>query len=125
MPIIQKDWRALIGNACWSWILCWIPLAFKAVIIGTTNYRFDNAYILTKETGVITKRTENVDLRRAKMINGEDSPFTGGVITIVENSGREYRLPYIKNARNTAVSLRNVAEENSRRAGDVRNVVID
>ena len=115
MSVVEKDWRALIGNACWSWILCWIPLIFKAIIIATTNYRFDNTYTLTQETGIITKRTENIDLRRAKAINGADSPFTGGVVTIQENSGREYRLPYIKNARRTAETLRRIAEESSSR----------
>ena len=124
MAVVEKDWRALIGNACWSWILCWIPLIFKAIIIATTNYRFDNTYTLTQETGIITKRTENIDLRRAKAINGADSPFTGGVVTVQENSGREYRLPYIKNARRTAETLRRIAEESSRQSGDVRNVFI-
>lgn len=124
MAVVEKGWRALVGNACWSWILGFIPLAFKAIIIATTNYRFDNTYILTQETGIITKRTENIDLRRAKAINGSDSPFKGGVVTVLENSGREYRLPYIKNARRTAESLRRIAEESSRHAGDVRNVIV-
>lgn len=99
-------------------------MIFKAIIIATTNYRFDNTYTLTQETGIITKRTENIDLRRAKAINGADSPFTGGVVTVQENSGREYRLPYIKNARRTAETLRRIAEESSRQSGDVRNVLI-
>lgn len=124
MFVVEKDWRALIGNACWSWILCWIPLIFKAISVGTTNYRFDNTYTLTQETGIITKKTENIDLRRAKAINGADSPFTGGVITVQENSGREYKLPYIKDARKTAENLRRIAEESSRQSGDVRNVII-
>lgn len=88
MAVVEKGWRALVGNACWSWILGFILLAFKAISIATTGYRFDNTYTLTQETGIITKRTENIDLRRAKAINGEDNPFRGGVLTVLENSGR-------------------------------------
>ena len=88
MAVVEKGWRALVGNACRSWILGFIPLAFKAVIIATTNYRFDNTYTLAQETGIITKRTENIDLRRAKAINWADSPFIGGVVTVEENTGR-------------------------------------
>ncbi|WP_445343466.1 hypothetical protein [Bifidobacterium sp. ESL0819] len=119
-----KDWRALIGNACWSWILGYIPMIFKAISIATTNYSFDGTYILSQETGLITKKTTNVDLRRAKMINATDSPFSGGSITIMENNGRSYQFPYIKHAREVAQDLRSVAEESSRQAGDVRNVII-
>ena len=57
-----KDWRALIGNACWSWILGYIPMIFKAISIATTNYSFDGTYILSQETGLITKKTTNVAL---------------------------------------------------------------
>lgn len=99
---IGKDWRALIGNACWSWNLGYIPMIFKAISIATTNYSFDGTYILSQETGLITKKTTNVDLRRAKMINATDSPLSGGSITSVENNGRSYQFPYIKHAREIA-----------------------
>lgn len=59
------------------------------------------------------------------MINATDSPFSGGSITIVENNGRSYQFPYIKQARELAQELRAVSEVNSRQAGDVRNVLID
>lgn len=124
MLIIEKDWRAQIGNACWSWILCWIPLAIKAVSVATTNYSFDGRYILTQESGIITRKTVNIDLRRARMVNGSDSPFSGGKLTITESNGSTFELPYVKDARRVAQNLRNVAEESSRRMGDTRNVII-
>ena len=70
---IGKDWRALIGNACWSWILAFIPMIFKAISIATTDYRFDGTYMLTQETGLITKKTTNVDLQLIQEIVGHSS----------------------------------------------------
>lgn len=124
MPQIKRDWRALIANACWGWILVWIPTAIKAVQIATTHYTFDGTYILTRQTGMITRKTTQIDLRRAKMINATDNPFRGGSLSIVENSGYTHELPYIKNPNDMAQWLRTTAEESSRKAGDVRNVLI-
>lgn len=122
--VIEKDWKALIGNVCWSWILAWIPLAFKALSIATTNYRYDGMDTLTQETGIITKRSNNIDLRRAKNINGEDSPFSGGKLTIVSNNGTVQELRYVKDARRTADNLRHIVDEQSRARGDVQNRII-
>jgi hypothetical protein len=122
---IEKDWRSLIFNACWSWILCWIPLALEAARIATTNYHSYDPCILTQESGIITKKTINIDLRRARMINGTDSPFTGGKITVTESNGYIHELPYIKNARIMANNLRNASEAYSRQQGDGRHVILN
>lgn len=92
--------------------------------VATTNYSFDGRYILTQESGIITRKTVNIDLRRARMVNGSDSPFSGGKLTITESNGSTFELPYVKDARRVAQNLRNVAEESSRRMGDTRNVII-
>lgn len=125
MPQIEKDWRALIGNACWGWMLMWIPTVIKAVQIATTQYSFDGTYILTQQTGLISRKTTHIDLRRAKMINATDNLFLGGSLSVVENNGYAHELPYIKNPNAIAQWLRTAAEESSRQAGDVRNVLIN
>ena len=124
MPQIEKDWRALIGNACWGWMLMWIPTVIKARKIATTQYSFDGTYILTQQTGMITRKTTQIDLRRAKMINATDNLFQGGSLSVVENNGYTHEQTYIKNPNATAQWLRAAAEESSRQAGDVRNVLI-
>lgn len=124
MPQIEKDWRALIGNACWGCFLGFIPTAIKAVQISTTHYTFDGTYFLTQQTGLISRKTTHIDLRRVKMINASDSPFLGGSLSIVENNGYAYELPYIKNPNGVAQWLRTTAEASSRQAGDMRQVFI-
>ncbi|MCT6877959.1 MAG: PH domain-containing protein [Bifidobacteriales bacterium] len=124
MSQLETDWRALIGSVCWGWILCFIPTVIKAVQIATTHYTFDGTYFLTQQTGLISRKTAHIDLRRAKMINASDSPFQGGSLSIVENNGYAYELPYVKNANAIAQWLRSTAEASSRQAGDMMQVVI-
>ncbi len=122
--VIEKDWKALIGNACWSWILLWFPLIPLAVSIATTSYRFDGKNTLTYCYGVIKKREINLDLRRAKSISASDSPFTGGRLIIVGNDGSANVFKYVKNARQVAEQLRVMVDEASRADGDVQNRII-
>lgn len=122
--VIEKDWKALIGNACWSWILAWIPLIPLAISIATTSYRFDGKDTLTYCYGIINKREINLDLRRVKSISASDSPFTGGRLMIVENNGGTDTFKYVKNARRVAEQLRVMVDEASRARGDVQNRII-
>jgi uncharacterized membrane protein YdbT with pleckstrin-like domain len=122
--LIEKDWKALIGNACWSWILAWIPVPFKAISIASTSYKFDGDDTLTYETGIISKRDVNIDLRRVKSISASDSPFAGGKLVIIENNGAATTLPYVKNARAVADQLRHMVDASSRARGDVQNRII-
>ena len=122
--VIERDWKALIGNACWSWILAWIPLIPLAIIIATTSYRFDGKDTLTYSHGLIAKKEENVDLRRVKRIDASDSPFSGGKLTILENNGHIVELKYVKHARRVAEQLHVMVDEASRARGDVQNRVI-
>lgn len=122
--VIEKDWRALIGNACWSWILAWIPLIPLAIIIATTSYRFDGKDTLTYSHGLVAKKEENIDLRRVKRIDASDSPFSGGKLTILENNGHIVELKYVKHARRIAEELRVMVDEASRARGDVQNRII-
>ena len=122
--VIEKDWKALIGNACWSWILVWIPLIPLAIIIANTSYRFDGKDTLTYSHGLITKKEENVDLRRVGRIDASDSPFSGGKLTILENNGHVVEFKYVKHARRVAEELRVMVDEASRARGDVQNRII-
>lgn len=122
--VIEKDWRALIGNACWSWILAWIPLIPLAISIATTSYRFDGKDTLTYSHGLITKKEENVDLRRVKRIDASDSPLSGGKLTILDNDGHVTEFKYLKHARQVAEQLRVMVDEASRARGDVQTRII-
>lgn len=122
--VIEKDWRALIGNACWSWILFFIPMIPLAIRIATTSYRFDGKDTLTYSHGLITKKEENVDLRRVKRIDASDSPLSGGKLTILDNDGHVTEFKYLKHARQVAEQLRVMVDEASRARGDVQNRII-
>lgn len=119
--IIEKDWKALIGNACWSWMLAFIPMIPLAISIATTSYRFDGRDTLTYCYGIISKHEINLDLRRVKSISASDSPFTGGRLIIVENNGSVDTFKYVKNARRVAEQLRLMVDDSSRARGDVQN----
>lgn len=122
--VIERDWKALIGNLCWSWILAFIPSAFKAISIATTSYSFDGSDTLTYSHGLISRKNDNIDLRRLKSISAEDSPFTGGKLTVIETNGVARTLPYVKDARTIADSLRHLVDEASRARGDIQNRII-
>ena len=119
--VIEKDWKALIGNACWSWVLGWLPLIPLAISIATTSYRFDGRDTLTYCYGIIKKREINLDLRRVRSISASDSPFTGGRLVITENNGSIDTFKYVKNARRVAEQLRLMVDDSSRARGDVQN----
>ena len=121
--VIEKDWKVLIGNSCWSWMLGFIPMIPLAISIATTSYRFDG-YTLTYSHGLITKQEENIDLRRVKRIDASDSPFSGGKLTILNNDGHVMEFKYVKHARRVAEQLRVMADEASRARGDVQNRII-
>lgn len=119
--VIEKDWKALIGNACWSWMLGFIPMIPLAISIAATSYRFDGRDTLTYCYGIINKHEINLDLRRVKSISASDSPFTGGRLIIVENNGSVDTFKYVKNARRVAEQLRLMVDDSSRARGDVQN----
>ena len=102
----------------------WIPLIPLAIIIANTSYRFDGKDTLTYSHGLITKKEENVDLRRVKRIDASDSPFSGGKLTILENNGHVVEFKYVKHARRVAKELRVMVDEASRAHGDVQNRII-
>lgn len=99
---IDKDWKALIGMALWSWILAWFPVLPLAISIANTSYRFDGKDALTYGHGIINKREDNFDLRRMKSISASDSPLTGGRLIITNNDGNNHVFRYVKNARMVA-----------------------
>ncbi len=121
---IEKDWRALIGNALWAWILIWIPTAVIAVQIATTSHRFDSSTLSWKR-GLITKKTTNVDLRRVRSISAEDSIFTGGRLLITETDGTQLKIPYLKHPEEVARKLRELTEKNARDQGGGPNWVVN
>lgn len=121
---IEKDWKALIGNACWSWILAWVPLAIKAIDVALTSFAFDGQ-TLSYTHGVITRSTENVDLRRVRQISAEDNPFTGGKLLLTQTDGLTKTVPYVKHPSKIAEQLRHTVDEFSRSRGEVTNRIIN
>lgn len=122
--VIEKDWKALIGNACWSWMLVFIPMIPLAISIASTSYRFDGRDTLTYCYGILNKHEINLDLRRVKSISASDSPFTGGRLVILENNGSIDTFKYVKNARHVAEQLRVLVDESSRARGDLQHRII-
>ena len=121
---IEKDWKALIGNACWSWILLFFPAIPLAISIATTSYRFDGKDTLTYCHGLINKQETNLDLRRVKSISASDSPLTGGRLIITENNGDTHTFRYVKNARRIAEQLRMMVNGASHASGETQTRII-
>lgn len=105
----EKDWRGIIPNLCWSWILAWLPAIPKLIDIYTTQYQVDEqAGILIYKHGLINKRQENIDLYRVKNISSKENVFSGGYVYITYADKSVKTLPYIKNANDISVQLRNI-----------------
>lgn len=103
--IFEKDWRAIIPSLCWSWILCFIPSIPKAIDIATTDYQYNDGMLIFRH-GLLTKKTETIDLYRVRNISSEESVFSGGKLFIIYANGEQKELPYIKNANKLVVSVR-------------------
>lgn len=106
----QKDYRPLIVNACWAWILIWIPTIVMAMAISNTRARLDGG-VLTYTTGAVTKRTTNIDLYRVRSVSSEDSFFAGGSLTFTYGDGTSDRLRYIRNANDLSPRFRALIDE--------------
>lgn len=108
----EKDWRGIIPTVLWGWILWFIPIILKGIEIYNTEYSVDmNAGILEYKHGLINKRQDNIDLYRIKNVSANESLISGGQITITNQDGTVKVLPYIKNANNLSVQLRNLANK--------------
>lgn len=108
----EKDWRGIISTVLWGWILWFIPIILKGIEIYNTEYSVDmNAGILEYKHGLINKKQDNIELYRIKNVSANESLVSGGQITITNQDGTVQVLPYIKNANNLSVQLRNLANK--------------
>lgn len=121
--VIEKDWKALIGNACWAWLLAWIPTGVLAAIIALSSHHFDGT-TFTFTHGLITRKTDTIDLRRVRKIDSEDNPFTGGKLIFTETNGLEQTIRFVKHPAKVARQLRAILETTSRENGETVNRVI-
>ena len=107
--IYEKDWRAIVPTLCWSWITAFILAIPKLIDIYTTDYYLDNqAGVVVYKHGLINKRQENIDLYRIKNISSRENIFSGGYIYVTFTDGTVKTLPYIRNANEVSISLRNI-----------------
>ena len=95
---------------CWSWITAFILAIPKLIDIYSTDYYLDNqAGVVVYKHGLINKRQENIDLYRIKNISSRENIFSGGYIYVTFTDRTVKTLPYIKNANEVSISLRNIA----------------
>lgn len=105
----EKDWRAIVPRLCWSWITAFILAIPKFIDIYTTDYYFDDqAGVVVYQHGLIDKRQESIDLYRVKNISSRENLFSGGSICVTYTDGSAKSLPYIRNANEVSISLRNI-----------------
>lgn len=111
----EKDWRGIIPTLSWGWILIEFPVIPKFLDIFTTDYNVDQkSGILIYRHGLINKRQENIDLYRVKNISSNENMFNGGHLYVTYADGSMKTLPYIRNANDISVQLRNIV--NGKRA---------
>lgn len=113
----EKDWRGLIPSALWSWILCWIPSLYVATIIYLTKYSLQGSGVLQYKTGIIHQRYINIDLYRIKNASAEVSLISGGKIILTNNDNSTQILPYVKNADEIALKIRDLVNQQREQKG--------
>ncbi|CDP49233.1 PH domain-containing protein [Propionibacterium freudenreichii] len=119
---IETDYRALIGNVIWAWILAFIPTAIVAWTISQTSYEISGT-VLSAKSGLITKTIDNIDLYRVKNISAADSPLSGGKVIITNQDGTTKELRFIKSPELAAQQLRAVVDEQRRDHGTTTHEV--
>lgn len=107
----EKDWRGLIPSLLWSWILCWIPSLYVATLVCLTNYSLRDNGVLQYKTGIVHQRYINIDLYRIKNTSAEVSLISGGKVILINNDGSTQILPYIKNANDVALKIRDLVNK--------------
>lgn len=107
----EKDWRGLIPTLLWSWILCWIPSLYVATLVCLTNYSLRDNGVLQYKTGIVHQRYINIDLYRIKNASAEVSLISGGKVILINNDGSTQILPYIKNANDVALKIRDLVNK--------------
>ena len=107
----EKDWRGLIPSLLWSWILCWIPSLYVATLVCLTNYSLRDNGVLQYKTGIVHQRYINIDLYRIKNTPAEVSLISGGKVILINNDGSTQILPYIKNANDVALKIRDLVNK--------------
>lgn len=114
----EKDWRAIIPNLCWSWITAFILAIPKIIDIYTTNYYFDDkADTIIYQHGLINRQQESLDLYRIKNVSSKENLFSGGYIYITYTDQTIKTLPYIKNANQMSLIIRNLANAKRKAQG--------
>lgn len=113
----EKDWRGLIPSILWSWIICWIPSLYVAGLICLTKYTLQSNGILQYKTGIISQRYINIDLYRVKNASAEVNMVSGGKVILTNNDGSIQALPYIKNANEISLKIRDLVNEQREQKG--------
>lgn len=108
--IYEKDWRVIVPTLCWSWITAFILAIPKLIDIYTTDYYLENqSGVVDYNHGLINKRQENIDFYRIKNISSRENIFSGGYVCVTYTDRKVKTLPYIRNANEVSIGLRNIA----------------
>lgn len=106
-PTITIDWRPVTWSLLWSWVLVFIPTAVLAARAASTSFTVaDDA--VTVRTGIITKKTEHVELYRVRDVSSSESAFAGGKVTLAMQDGAVQTLQPVRDAASVAASIRSM-----------------
>jgi membrane protein YdbS with pleckstrin-like domain len=110
MKEIKKNYLALIPNALWSWILCFIPTGIEALRIYFAKYTYNDEQIIIK-TGVIHQNQESIPFYRLVDVKSNKNIIEDllkvGKITLYDKN-KVVVLKYIENPDEVANELRNL-----------------
>lgn len=121
MKEIKKNYLALIPNALWSWILCFIPTGIEALRIYFAKYTYNEEQIIIK-TGVIHQNQESIPFYRLVDVKSNKNIIEDllkvGKITLYDKN-KVVVLKYIENPDEVANELRNLMLS-TRKNGNVK-----
>lgn len=112
----EKDWRGLVPSLLWSWVLGWFPSIWVAITIAMVQYHLHDS-TLEYQHGVINQQHTMIDLYRVRNISSTVNLISGGRIFVTYDTGESVTLPYIKNAPQVAIQLREIVNVKRKEQG--------
>lgn len=114
---IPVDWRPVGWSLAWSWLLAFIPTAVIAIRVANSRFALTDDAVIVR-TGLVTKKTEHVELYRVRDVAASENVFSGGRLALTLQDGTAQVVQPIKDADSVARQVRALVSS----ARDARNV---
>ncbi len=116
---IEIDRKPVLWSLIWSWILIFIPTALYALRLAGLSYTLTDDSIIIR-TGLMSKKTEHVELYRVRNVSTASSAFSGGKVVLAMQDGTTHTIAPIQDADATGTRIR-AAVNSARSSRNVQN----